>query len=269
MNESVITDLQHTERIIRAADTAAQAELRTLRASVDDAQAKDVSSYAQALLDGQGPEKPTTRRIRDRMKDLETRVIPGTDEALWLLRDRVIITLRPEAEHKWLQRLRAQLQRWAPPKFVSDPFNVIPAPRTEDPRHAERPPDIVQWVTDRIERIERDDAERAQQADKDERQRAMAARLLTAQGAWERAFYEQEAEEEARSPILAVAHATRQGNPLNVDEFRAKWLAKHDPHDDYGFITPGQVVQAKGDGQWDAPPAPIEPAVLELTRTEA
>lgn len=269
-DESATQDLQHTESVIRAADTAAHAELRTLRAEVDAAAWKDIDAFAQALVHRQGAPKSTAGRIRERIRDIEVRVIPGTDEALWQFRDRVITVLRPEAEEMFLKRLRAQLRRWAPPKFASDPFNVLPTPRAEHPAHAERPDDIVAWVTNGIERIERDDAEREVQKDRDERQRAMAARLLTAQGAWEREFYDREREEEERSPILAVAHATRTTSPLNPDEFRARWLAKHDPHNDYGYVTPGQVVQVKNDRNAEAPPAPIDRSPEPvLTATEA
>src|SRR5271154_2933772 len=98
MNEDITTDLRHREATIRAADNAAHAELRKLRASVDEAHEKDVSAYAQALVDGQGPPKAMASHMRESMKRIETLVIPAIDESLWLLRDKAIVGLRGNAE---------------------------------------------------------------------------------------------------------------------------------------------------------------------------
>ena len=269
MNESATTDLLTIEATIRAADNAAHALLRKLRASVDDAQAKDIDAYAQALVDKQGAPKATAKDIRDKMKDLETRVIPATDEALWLLSRRAIDMLRPEAEERWLQRLRAQLQRWAPPKFISDPSNVLPAPRVNDPDFAERPDDVVEWVLHGIERIERFDAQHAEEEARKERQRVAKNAVDNAQAIDEREYYRRYEEEEKTSARKRHAPA-----PPYPGFNRFKWLQEHNLLDDYEYVQPGTVVQAKGSGAvqsaMGAPPAPIESCPEpELTSTPA
>ncbi len=267
----ITTELRNREAEIRSEDDKAKTTLRDLREKVDAAHEDDVKAYGQALAYGQSPPKATASHIRDQIKRTETLVIPGLDEALWNLRDMTIGALRPDADPKWLLRLRSQLQRWSIPA-AQDPFGILPGQRSEDPANARRPDDIVEWVEQRIETVERGDAERAAQEDRDERQRAMASRVRTAQGAWEREFYEREAEEEERNPSLAVLHATRNSSPLNPAEFRAKWLATHDPNDDYGYVTPGATVQAQGNpaavSAMHARPAERQPEPT-LTSTEA
>jgi hypothetical protein len=239
--EGAVTELRAIEVDIRTTDDAAQKELRKLRGDVDTVNRKDVDAYALALLDKQGAPKAAAKDIRARMKDLELRVIPACDEALWLLRDRTISSLRPDAEERWLLRLKGQLQRWAPPKFIIDPSGVLDAPRAANPAHAERPADIVAWVEHGIERIERFDEEHREEEARKDRQRAAKAAVDNAQAADEREFYRRYEEEERTSARKRHAPA-----PPYPGFNRWKWLKDHNLLDDYEWVQSGTVVQAQG-----------------------
>src|SRR5580704_13692140 len=105
-------DLTSTEKRLRAADAKAHAELRTAREALETAGRDDVDAAASALLAGDDVPKAHAQHLRERIRDLEVRVIPGIDEALWRFAAEVSERLRPDADDNYKRLLKADLKRW-------------------------------------------------------------------------------------------------------------------------------------------------------------
>jgi hypothetical protein len=243
MTESAITDVRHAERVIRAADAAAHADLRKLLSEVDTRQADDITAYAEAMAE-RAPKVPAAKAVKDaaRIKDLEQRVIPGHDEALWLLVGSTRTVLEPAVDSDWLTR---QLPRWVKPKVIRDPSNIL-----AEQHGKPRPADVVDWVLAGIDRVARAEEEKEAKETKDSRQKAMAAKVGAAQAAYDRARSISLSEEEAgMAPgavasrhIAQAASGTTPWPPFN----RYAWLRDNDPDNHYGYVQPGQSIQTKG-----------------------
>jgi hypothetical protein len=246
-DESPITDLRHTESVIRAADSDAHAELRRLLAEVDTVQQTDIDSYAHKLVDRQGAPAARSSKVKARIADLELRTIPACDEALWLLAGKVVNVLDPTVDRSILTK---NLRRWAKPKVVRDPSGVLASPTTHDPLDAHRPVDVVDWVLDRIDVVERGEADQRAKEDKANRAREAKRQCDAAQAAYDR---EQSIrlndEEEAMAPsAVSARHFAQQssGSPPWPPFDRHKFLRDNDLLEDYGYVQPGQAIQAKG-----------------------
>ncbi len=102
-----MTDLQDTEARLQAANDSTYAELRKLRGEIDTVTTDDVAAYAEALAEGSALPKPRATKLKERVKDLELRVIPAIDEAMWAFACRARDELRrhvplgPEQQARW------------------------------------------------------------------------------------------------------------------------------------------------------------------------
>jgi hypothetical protein len=102
-----MTDLQETDARLQAANDSTYAELRKLRGEIDTVTTDDVAAYAEALAEGGTLPKPRATKLKERVKDLELRVIPAIDEAMWAFACRARDELRrhvplgPEQQARW------------------------------------------------------------------------------------------------------------------------------------------------------------------------
>lgn len=270
-NNDALTDIRQTEAAIRDADTAARKQLAELLRTVDTAQQSDIDAYAQALAEGV-PSVPAAkaRKDKERIKDLELRVIPANDEALWLLVPKVVEAVQPSADRRLLDK---NLRRWAKPKIVMDPFGVLPATRAND---TPRPADVCDWVLSRIAAVERSEARKRAEDDAEESKREATRLVNKAQAEYERGCEAAlAAEEELMAPAAVVARRLRfdNGSSLPWPPFdRYAWLNREGLLDAYGYVQPGQLIQVQGKREavsaMHAGPA-REPTEPELTATEA
>lgn len=237
-------DLQETQDRLQAADNSAHAELRKLRQEIETVATDDVSVYADALTSGETPPKARAARIKDRVRDLELRVIPGIDEATWRFVHEVRAVLRPDADESYKRLLDKELPRWQAPATGR---RDQPAP----PQHLKpRPRDILAWVEAGIGRVDRFFAEAAEKAERDDRKRKATNAVNAAQAAYNgeqrRLLDEREA---AMSPTarnaFAVAQAKAQTPPW-PDFDRRAWLEANGLLEDYDYVQPGARIQVKG-----------------------
>jgi hypothetical protein len=221
-----IDTLRETETRLRAADNSTHAALRKARHDLDNVRGDDRDSYAAAILAGGALPKPRAVKLREQIRDYEVRVIPGIDEALWMLARQVREAVRPDLDPSTHRKLDTELRRWQPPDTY-DPS--APAPE----RHlASRPDDIVQWVVDGIAKLERFIAEQEAEAEKDNRRKAAYKRVQVAQGVHDRA-------ERLRVGEWVEAHPFTNlppGWPIPFD--RVKFLEDEDLMADYGYVKP-------------------------------
>lgn len=237
-------DLQETQDRLQAARNSAHAELRTLRTEIETATTDDVAAYADALASGGTPPKARAQKIKERVKDLELRVIPAVDEAMWRFVATVRDELRPDADDHYRSLLNAELKRWQPP-------DTGRRDQPARPQHLKpRPKDIVQWVEDGIKRIDSFLAEAAEKADRKERQRRAAAAVNNAQAAYDREQREAlDAREAEMSPTarnaFRVAQLKSQAPPWQPFDRRA-FLEREGLLEDYGWVQGGNTIEVKG-----------------------
>jgi hypothetical protein len=239
MMDDALQDLRQTEAEVRSLDAAAHRELANLRRKVDTAAVEDVDAYAQALVDRQGAPKPTSAKIAERIRDLELRTIPSADTALWLIVEKVITALDPEVGRVALAR---NLPRWAPPARVQDPSGIFPAPKAGRPRDERRPDDIVQWVLDAVDRVQRAEAKYQTEQDREKRKREAERRVAADKREYVRAqeqlLHDQEAsmtpgQLAARSVMLA------KGGQLYPPYDSYAFLKREGLEADYNWVQPG------------------------------
>lgn len=221
-----IDTLRETEVRLRATDNSSYASLRKARHDLENVRGDDREAYARALLAGGALPKARAVKLREQIRDYEVRVIPGIDEALWMLARQVRETIRPDLDPSTHRTLDAELRRWQPPD-THDPS--APAPE----RHlAPRPDDIVQWVVDGIARLERFITEQEVKAEVDRRKKEAYRRVQVAQGIHDRA-------ERQRVGEWVEAHQFANlppGWPIPFD--RKKFLEAEGLLEDYGYVEP-------------------------------
>jgi hypothetical protein len=256
--------MQDTHDRLVGADNAARAELRKLRREVETVAADDVAAYAAALAAGETPPKARAAKIKDRIRDLELRVVPGIDEALWHFVTEVREGLRPNADDDYRRLLDKELPRWQPPDTGR---RDQPTP----PQHLKpRPRDIVQWVEDGIGRVDRFLAEAAEGAGRKERQKKAGAAMYAAEREYDREQRERiEAEEADMTPLQRnnrmIAQQTRGSVPWPPFDRRA-WLEANGLLEDYGWTQGGGVIEVKGGRQQKVefvPASDLQPASTE------
>jgi hypothetical protein len=236
--------LQETEKRLRAADAKAYAELRTAREALETAGRDDVDAAASALLAGAAAPKARAGKLSERIRDLEVRVIPGIDEALWRFVGQVRDELRPDADDNYKRLLSAELKRWQPP----DPGRRDrPAPT----QHLQpRPKDVVSWVEAGIDRIDRMLSKKRDEAERAERKRAAQRKVDRAQSVYDQEQRIKLDEEEARMSPETVnsrrLNRQRNGAPPWRPFDRFAFLQREGLLEDYGYVQPGAVVQVKG-----------------------
>jgi hypothetical protein len=102
-----MTDLQDIEDRLQAANDSTYAELRKVRGEIDTVTTDDMAAYADALIEGGTLPRPRAAKLKARVTDLELRVIPAVDEAMWTFACRALEELRrhvplgPEQQARW------------------------------------------------------------------------------------------------------------------------------------------------------------------------
>ncbi len=223
---ATIEDLKETEVRLRAADNGAHASLRTERRELENVRGDDRNAFAEAILAGDTLPKPRAVKLRETIRDLEVRVIPGIDEALWMLARQVREAIRPDLDPSTHRKLDTELRRWQPPDT-----HDLSAPVPE--RHlAPRPDDIVQWVVDGIAKLERFIAEQEAKAETDRRKKAAYGRVQKAQGEHDRKELQRVGEWVEAHPFTNLPP----GWPIPFD--RKKFLEDEGLLEDYGYVEP-------------------------------
>jgi hypothetical protein len=233
-----VDDIRKTEATIRQTEAEVRQERAELLRKVDTAAADDRRAYAEALAAGAAVPKPTSAKIKERIRDIEQRVLPGCDESLWLLVDRVIEAVQPDVD---LGILRKNLRRWQPP----DPGRKDrPAP-THNLAH--RPACVVDWVLGRIATVEASQAKRHDEAERAERNREAERRVNRAQTLYNAEQQRLLEEADAKKSPAARMHAqvARQAQPWAPFDRRA-FLEREGLLEDYGYVQPGQSIQVQG-----------------------
>lgn len=250
MTDDALTDIRSTEVTTRQTDAEVHAELADLRRKADKAQADDVAAYADAMAAGAAAPKATASKIKERMRDIEQRVIPGLDESLWLLVAKVLEALQPDVDE---QILGKNLRRWQPP----DPGRKDrPAPT----RYlAHRPASIVDWVLGRIAAVERSEAEQREKDDRERRKREATRKVDAAQATYDREQSLLLAEKEARMSVTAVNAARIAANksqtPLWPKFNRLAFLEREGLAEDYGWTQHGISVKGGREQRVEQVPA--------------
>jgi len=233
-----LTDIRRTEATIRQTEAEVKAELADLRMNVDSAQKADVDAYAEALAAGAAAPKATASKIKERMRDIEQRVIPGLDESLWLLVPKVREAVKPDVGELYLTK---NLMRWDKP----DPQRRDqPSPT----RHlAHRPRDIVDWVLGRIAAVEATEAKQREKDDIERRKYEATKAVNLAQSEFNIERDREEYESTKDNPTAANARnlALSRGAPRREFD-RHAFLEREGLLDDYGYVQPGMSIQTKG-----------------------
>jgi hypothetical protein len=240
-----MTDLQETEARLYAADNSAHAELRKLRTEIDTVATDDVAAYAEALGEGQPLPKAKAAKLKDRIRDLELRVIPAVDEAMWRFAGQVREALRPDADDNYRSLLDKNLKRWDRPN-TGRPDQ--PAPE----QHAtlRRPTSIVSWVEAGVERVDRQLAEWDAKAEREERKRAATRAVDRAQSAYNseqrRLLDEREAKMTPLQRNNFLIAQSRSQSPPWPDFDRRAFLEREGLLEDYEWVHGNGGFSVKG-----------------------
>lgn len=243
---TTIDDLKATEARIREAEADALVELAGAKAALETAGRDDREAYAAALTAGESPpDEARTPGLIATIRDVEKRVLPAVDDALWQLAQ----DAREAIREGGIIEVAAfkQMRRWALPHAVNDPSQ--PAAM----RHgATRPPDVVAWVAHMhgliVQAIAKADAERK----KDERFKEAKRRVDRAQSEYE-AEQDQLLNESldglppgARLQRIASFNAGARPYP----EFnRYAFLKAEGLLEDYRWVQPGSTIRVLGGNQ--------------------
>jgi hypothetical protein len=237
-----LTDIRGIEKGIRDTDAAAQQELHSLRREIDTVHVSDIANYAAALAEGVAPPKARASKVKERIRELELRTIPGLDEALWLIVPKIITAADPVVNIDFLKR---QLPRWAPVKRQQDPSGVL-----TDPVGSPRPESVCDYVLAGIDKVQRSEAAQREKDDAEERKRVAATKLSAAQSEYEEVQQRLLAEREATmSPAAATTlrlHWDRTGTSPWPPFDRYKFLQREDLLSDYGYVQPGMAINVQG-----------------------
>lgn len=233
-----VDDIRKREALIRLTEATVREERAELRRKADTAAADDRRAYAEALAAGGAVPKPTSAKIKQRISDIEQRILPGCDESLWLLADDVVLAIEPDVDP---EVLRKNIRRWQPP----DPGHKD---RPSPTHHLEyRTADIVDWVLGKIAAVEASEAKQLEKHEKDLRQKEATKRVNEAQAKYNAEQQRQLEEADARKTPAARMHAqvSRQRAPW-PDFDRRRWLEEHDLLDAYDYVQPGALIQVQG-----------------------
>jgi hypothetical protein len=256
-----LADIRKTEQTIRQTEAEVQQERAELRRKVDTAAADDRRAYAEALAAGAAVPKPTSATIKDRIRDIEQRILPGCDESLWLLADDVVLEIEPDVDP---QVLRKNMHRWQPP----DPGHKD---RPSPTHHMEyRPTDIVDWVLGKIAAVERSEAKRADESERAARKREAERRVNAAQAAYNAEQQRLLDEADARKTPAQQMHArvTRQRAPWR-DFDRHAFLEREGLLEDYDYVQPGALIQVQGGNEQRVEQVPRSEMPTGTNATEA
>ncbi len=258
-----IDELKATEARIREAEANALASLHDARSALETAGRDDREAYAASLAAGeQPPKEPRTPKLVATVRDIEKRVLPAVDDALWQLAQDAREAIRGDVEVAAFRTMK----RWDPPHTVNNPSQPAAT------RHgAHRPRDVVAWVEHLhgliVQGIARADAER----DREDRRRAAVRAVSRAQTEYNEAQQNLLNDElDGMSPGARMQRIQK----LNAGESapwrpfdRHAFLKREGLLEDYGYVQPGTVVQVQGGNRQEVEFVPREQ--LQPTATEA
>jgi hypothetical protein len=233
-------ELRDTEARLRAEDADAYRALADAKRELETLAVDEREAYAEAALEGVKPTPSRSTKLRDQIRDIEKRVIPGIDAALWLLVPKVVEVVKPDADDTYRRQLDSQLKRWQPP----DPKNPnVPAPT----QHLKpRPKSVVDWVEHGVSNMDRWLAEKAAEDDREERKQAATRRVNLAQEEYnieQRAKLDAEEEGMAPAAVMNRRIAESQSQPWPAFN-RLAFLEREGLVEDYGWAPSGGVILA-------------------------
>jgi DNA-binding protein H-NS len=236
-----LAEIRSTEATIRTTEAEVREELADLKRKVDTAVVDDQRAYASALAAGAAVPKPTSAKMKDRIRDIEQRLLPGTDAALWLLVDDVVLEIKPPVDPRIL---RKNLLRWNPPDAG---LRDRPAPT----RHlAHRPADVVKWVLGRIAAVETLEVRQRRRADDEALHRDAERRVNAAQAEYVRK--ESIAYEESLNAMsVTAANAARLKDSKSptapwIPFDRKAFLDREGLTAAYNWVQGGQHIEVRG-----------------------
>lgn len=253
MTEDALTEIRKTEANIRQTETEVRQELADLEQKVDTSAADDRAAYAEALAAGAAVPKPTSARIKDRIRDIKMRVLPGTDEALWTLVPKVVEAVGPNVND---QILTKNLCRWQRP----DPGRCDQPSPTQHLAH--RPMSVVDWVLSRIAAVKVSEAKQQEKDDREARKRAATERVNQAQSAYnaEQSILLHE-KQERMSPTArnaAIIAQNKSQSPPWPDFDRRAFLEREGLLEAYGWVMGGGSIEVKGGNRQEVEFVPKE-----------
>jgi hypothetical protein len=238
MTEDALTEIRKTEANIRQAEVEVRQELADLEQKEDTSAADDRAAYAEALAAGAAVPKPTSARIKDRIRDIKMRVLPGTDEALWTLVPKVVEAVGPNVND---QILTKNLRRWQRP----DPGRRDQPSPTQHLAH--RPTSVVDWVLGRIAAVEASEAKQREEDEREERKRVATERVNRAQADYDREqsilLNEREAKMSVTARNAAVIARNKSQTPSWPKFNRLEFLEREGLVEDYGWTQHGVSVK--------------------------
>jgi hypothetical protein len=239
--EDALTDIKKTEATIRKMEADVKSEFADLRQKAVTAQKADVDAYAEALAAGAPVPKATASKIKERMRDIEMRVLPSADESLWLLVPKVREAVKPDVKEQFLTQ---NLKRWQAP----DPHRRDQPSPTQHLAH--RPMSVVDWVLSRIAAVKVSEAEQQEKDDREARKRAATERVNQAQSAYnaEQSILLHE-KQERMSPTArnaAIIAQNKSQSPPWPDFDRRAFLEREGLLEAYGWVMGGGSIEVKG-----------------------
>jgi hypothetical protein len=168
MTADPLHDHRAREAALRKGEFEARHELRDITDRIDGAAEHDIAVLAEALRSRQALPAATRRKLRDRLDDLQARVLPAYDESLWLLADEVRTVLVPDTDSPDARRLRQNTPRWKAVPRRTDPQGILP-----EPHGSRRPDSVVSWVVAAHEAVLRFQEQRREEAEEQRRFDAM------------------------------------------------------------------------------------------------
>jgi hypothetical protein len=241
MTDDALANIRSTEATIRTTEAEVREELADLKRRVDTAVVDDQRAYAEALAAGVAVPKPTSATMKDRIRDIEQRVLPGTDAALWMLVDDVVQEVEPPVDPGIL---RKNLLRWQPP----DPgLRDRPTPT----RHlAHRPGDVVDWVLGRIEAVEVTEAKQRRKDEDEALHREAERRVNYAQAEYVREQTIAYEESLAAMSVTAAFSTRLADSKRGYDPWppfdRKAFLDREGLTLAYNWVQGGQHIEVKG-----------------------
>lgn len=256
-----VTDLRAAEARIREDEADALAELAESRRGLETAGRDDREAYAASLIAGETPPKePRTPKLVATIRDIEKRVLPGVDDALWKLAQDARETIRGDVEVVAFRTMR----RWDPPHTVNDPSQPAATWHGQP-----RPADVVAWVEHLHGLIVQDVARAEVERDKDERFKAAKSRVDRAQAEYiaeqDRLLDERLNEMQPGPRQHRIASLNAGALPYPPFDRRA-FLEREGLLEDYGYVQPGAAVQVKGGNRQEVefvPREDLQPAATE------
>ena len=239
---TTIDDLKATEARLREAEADALASLHHARSALETAGRDDREAYAAALAGGeQPPKEPRTPKLVATIRDIEKRVLPAVDDALWQVAQDAREAIRGDVEVAAFRTMK----RWAAPHAVNDPSQPAAT------RHgAYRPADVVAWVERVHELIVRGIAKADAKRGKDERFKEAKRRVDNAQTEYNET---QQRVLNAELDAMPPEARSRRIEKLNAGQSmpwrpfdRHAFLKREGLLADYGYVQPGTVVQVQG-----------------------